>query len=71
MDKLLNTKLGQYDLLEIIGKGGQGIVYKAFDTKLNRNVAIKVFAAEGLARFLMLLFITLRVPSWWSVQNRS
>lgn len=57
MDKLLNTKLGRYDLLEIIGKGGQGIVYKAFDTKLNRNVAIKVFAAEGdtrrrkLARF--------------------
>lgn len=51
MDNLLNKKLGQYDIIETIGKGGQGIVYKAFDTEFSRNVAIKVFeAAEGTRR---------------------
>lgn len=39
----LNQSLGDYQLLELIGKGGQGQVYKALDTKLKRVVAIKVF----------------------------
>ncbi len=51
MDSLVNKKLGQYEILQIIGKGGQGIVYKAYDAERGRDVAIKVFAAkEGVRR---------------------
>ena len=50
-------KLGPYEVLEPIGAGGQGEVFRARDTKLNRDVALKVlpdiFAddPERLARF--------------------
>ncbi len=37
-------KLGHYELLQILGQGGYGIVAKAVDTKLERRVAIKVLA---------------------------
>jgi uncharacterized protein (TIGR03067 family) len=47
-------RLGHYDVLEVIGKGGFGIVLKGFDNRLRRVVAIKVlspaFAANGSAR---------------------
>ena len=52
------TRLGVFTLLQEIGRGGMGEVYRARDTKLDRDVAIKVlpeaFAhdAERLARFL-------------------
>jgi serine/threonine protein kinase len=51
------TKLGSYEITAAIGAGGMGEVYQAQDTKLGRNVAIKVlpeaFAhdAERLSRF--------------------
>lgn len=51
------TKLGPYEVLSPIGKGGQGEVYRATDAKLGRDVAIKVLsgafadAPEQLARF--------------------
>ena len=51
------TKLGTYEILSAIGAGGMGEVYQAHDTKLRRDVAIKVlpeaFAhdAERLSRF--------------------
>lgn len=43
MDMKIDQTLGDYRLLELIGKGGQGRVYKAFDMKLKRFVAVKVF----------------------------
>src|SRR6202171_1693197 len=36
------TKLGTYEVLAPIGAGGMGEVYQAHDTKLGRDVAIKV-----------------------------
>jgi serine/threonine-protein kinase len=43
------TRLGHYEVLEAIGRGGMGEVWKALDTKLHREVAIKTLP-EALAQ---------------------
>jgi eukaryotic-like serine/threonine-protein kinase len=44
-------RLGPYEILSPIGKGGMGEVYKALDTRLHREVAIKVSAEKFSERF--------------------
>ena len=53
----VGSRLGHYDVTALIGEGGMGEVYQATDTKLNRQVALKIlpeaFATDPdrLARF--------------------
>ena len=49
MQSLVGVTLGRYNVLEQLGEGGMAIVYKAFDTKLERLVAIKIIRREAFA----------------------
>ena len=53
----VGDRLGHYDVTALIGEGGMGQVYQATDTKLNRQVALKILPEaftddpDRLARF--------------------
>ena len=46
MSNLINQSLGRYHILEQIGEGGMATVYKAYDTRLETEVAVKVIRTE-------------------------
>ena len=54
---MIGQRLGPYEVLSKLGEAGMGAVYRARDTKLNRDVALKVVLPEvaddpeRLARF--------------------
>jgi serine/threonine protein kinase len=48
MANLIGAKLGRYHILEQLGEGGMATVYKAFDTRLETEVAIKIIRTEKL-----------------------
>src|SRR5262245_21207195 len=46
MSITIGTQLGCHDIIGLLGKGGMGEVYRARDTKLKRDVAIKILPDE-------------------------
>ncbi len=57
------TRLGEFELLSLLGVGGFGIVYLAFDHALEREVAVKEYMPASLAGRTETMFVSIRSQS--------
>jgi serine/threonine protein kinase len=53
MSNLIGQSLGRYHILEQLGEGGMAIVYKAYDTRLERDVAVKIIRTDAIPQNAM------------------
>lgn len=57
------TRLGSYEIVSTLGSGGMGEVYRAYDSRLQRTVAIKILSDEAERRYGPLLLHEARAAS--------
>ena len=56
----VGTRLGEFEIVDLIGEGGFGIVYLAYDHSLERHVALKEYMPSGLAMRTTRMAVTVR-----------
>ncbi|HER43915.1 MAG TPA: serine/threonine protein kinase, partial [Candidatus Eisenbacteria bacterium] len=55
---MIGKTISHYRIVEMIGEGGMGVVYRALDTKLDRHAAVKILSPrlgadrDAVARFV-------------------
>jgi serine/threonine protein kinase len=54
------TRLGEFEVVNLIGEGGFGIVYLAYDHSLERHVALKEYMPSGLATRTTRMAVTVK-----------
>ncbi|WP_151637683.1 serine/threonine-protein kinase [Noviherbaspirillum aerium] len=56
----IGTRLGEFEIMDLIGEGGFGIVYLAYDHSLDRHVALKEYMPSGMAARTQMRQVTVR-----------